>query len=211
MNRALIAAVTLLAGCNVIDGESETKLSTGLKIFVTPEVHVGDFAADPNLVGSNGIERADHFCNKSAGKPNASNYKALIVDGSIRDAVTRTNWVLEPNSKYFRNYGDVPIGTTTAAAIFDVHFGELNNSIGICGADCANLSNYFAWTGIGEVRNFTAGNKHCNGWGTGGVSGTGQWAHVLDKDNSAFATNVIAGCGDNSRAALYCVEQPAGK
>ena len=34
-------------------------LSSGLKIFVTANGHVGDFANDPLLAGNNAIEKAD--------------------------------------------------------------------------------------------------------------------------------------------------------
>jgi hypothetical protein len=68
--------------------KKEPSVSTGLKIFATDEKHVSDFANDPTLAGSNAIEKADNFCNTSLGKPSNATYKALIVDGSLRDAVT---------------------------------------------------------------------------------------------------------------------------
>ena len=101
-------ATILLVACNgggndhivPVPGQS-TVLSSGLKIFVTSETHAGDFASDPTLAGSDAIEKADDFCNQSLTKPNNSTYKALIVDGVNRDAISLTNWVLQPSTTYF--------------------------------------------------------------------------------------------------------------
>ena len=57
---AIIALIVLLTSCAM---EDDFVLSSGLKIFVTEELHTGDFANDPTLSGLNAIEKADDFCN----------------------------------------------------------------------------------------------------------------------------------------------------
>ena len=77
---------------------------------------------DPLLSGSNAIEKADSFCNNDPNKPNSSTYKALLVDGITRDAISLTDWVLESNTTYYRPYDNVEIGATTNTAIIPVLF-----------------------------------------------------------------------------------------
>ncbi len=76
-----------------------------LRIFVTSTQHVGDFKNDPLLPGSTATQKADTLCNSDAAKPTSNIYKALIVDGVNRDAVTKIDWVLQPNTTYYRADG----------------------------------------------------------------------------------------------------------
>src|SRR6266850_920812 len=116
---ALLATCVISASCGGGGGASSgPALSRGLKIFATPENHVGDFANDPTLVGSTWAEKADDFCNNSSGRPDGAQYKAMMVDGSIRDAVSASDWVLQPDTTYFRVIGSVEVGTTDSSAAF---------------------------------------------------------------------------------------------
>ncbi len=101
-SRALPAVLVLLASCS---SEKEPGVSQGLKIFVTARVHGGDFANDPFLAGASAVAKADAFCNSDPAKPSAATYKALLVDGVNRDAKTLVNWVLQPNTAYYRAHG----------------------------------------------------------------------------------------------------------
>jgi hypothetical protein len=178
---------------------SSNKLSAGLKIFVTSEDHVGDFEGDPTLTGSNAIEKADSFCNRDPNKPNDGAYKALLVDGSLRDAKTLTDWVLQPNTTYYRPYNDIEIGTTINSGIFTAFYSDLANSI-----DDSGLAVWLpVWTGIGDASDFTAG-ESCSNWssGNGGTGASGDSSFV---DGWAFF-NGWGACGNHYH--LYCVEQP---
>jgi len=203
----VVASGLLLSACPADDGGGKV-LSSGLKIFMTSELHVGDFAADPTLTGANGVEKADDFCNRSAAKPNASTYKALLVDGSLRDAVAKTDWVFKPNTAYYRPYNNVLIDTTNADAIFDVHWQAMDNSIADCNTEaCGYSGNYYAWTGMASTIDFSAGSEHCNAWGTGGTSGYGRLGGFSSTDDYAFVSSIIGSCSSSNRAYVYCVEQ----
>jgi hypothetical protein len=171
-------------------------LSEGLKIFVTSEDHVADFAGDPTLTGANAIEKADSFCNQDSNKPNDSVYKALLVDGILRDAITLTDWVLQPNTTYYRPYDDIEIGTTTNDEIFTAFYSDLTNSI--------SDSELSVWTGIEGASDFTAG-EDCSNWSSGssGIGATGDSDAV---DGLAFFSGWWACQGAHNH--LYCVEQP---
>ena len=119
----VLGTCLFLASCGSDETDVSGKtLSSGLKIFVTSNGHVGDFENDPLLSGANAMEKADAFCNNDPNKPNDSLYKAMIVDGTNRDAVSLTDWVLNPNTKYYRPYNDILIGETIDTAIFPVSF-----------------------------------------------------------------------------------------
>lgn len=184
-------------------------LSSGLKIFVTANGHVGDFANDPLLTGNNAIEKADSFCNLDPNKPNASVYKALIVDGAIRDALSLTNWVLEPDTTYFRPYGDIEIGTTINTAIFPVLYADLINSIDDQrqeSNDGFRLPNN-TYTGISNASNYSSsGVNTCGNWSIGTNQASANWGIIYAKTENSVSTNGLIGC--SYRASLYCVEQP---
>ncbi len=200
---------TFLFGCGGGGSSSSTKhnLSSGLKIFVTASHHVGDFKNDPLLPGSNAMEKADSFCNKDANKPNNSIYKALIVDGVNRDAVTLTNWVLQPNTAYFRPYDDIIISQTTSSAIFPVLYQDLTNSVSeqmAPGSDPLTQTNC-TWSGISDLSNFSDNSAYdCNGWSA--VSSSGTWGLIYEK-NIWSISSVNGSMSCTYKASLYCVEQ----
>jgi hypothetical protein len=176
------------------------RLSQGLKIFATRRVHGADFRNDPYLAGDTAVAKADDFCGTDPNKPDASTYRALLVDGVIRDAKTRTNWVLAPSTTYYRPYDDVVIGATTPAAIFGAVYAALPNAIDL---DAAHT---LAWTGIGSAADFAAGYT-CNGWSDLTNSYSGNYGQPFETDGTAFSTNGRVGCYAY-QFKLYCVEQP---
>ena len=175
----------------------------GLKIFVTSAKHVGDFANDPTLSGPTAMEKADDFCMQDTNLPaDGSIYKALLVDGLNRDAVTLTDWVLQPNTIYYRPSG-VEIDTTGDDAIFLAFWRDMKNSIGKDNDDAFQN----AWTGIANAADFsTNATFNCSGWSSSGMDsgGFGTW---IAKDRAAFDWY-----GGSSACRLshhiYCVEQP---
>ena len=174
----------------------------GLKIFVTAARHVGDFANDPTLSGTTGIEKADDFCMQDANLPAGDSiYKALLVDGINRDAVTLTDWVLQPNTTYYRPSG-VEIDTTGDDAILLAYWRDMKNSI----AQNTGQGYTSTWTGIADAGDFsTNANRNCLGWTSSGM-GLGGFGTYNAKDRAAFDWyGGSAACRLYER--LYCVEQ----
>ena len=187
-------------GGDSADGDNVGSNPDGLKIFTTAARHVGDFANDPTLTGSNGIEKADDFCMQDANLPaDGSIYKALLVDGINRDAVTLVDWVLQPNTTYYRPNG-VEIDTTGDEAILLAYWREMKNSIAKYTDDPEN-----AWTGIANASDFRTG-WNCFGWSSSGTDDGGTGSSIA-KDRAAFDWY-----GGGSACwiphSLYCVEQP---
>lgn len=208
MAAAIAAASALLGACGG-GGGGGRDLSTGLKIFMTDETHSPDFAGDADLTGADGVARADDFCNRSSTKPDDAVYKALIVAGGRRDGASLTDWVLQPNTTYYRVYEDVVIGTTTDAAIFDVVTSQLTNSIGDCGTNpdtCSYSGRPEVLTGIADVSDFSANGEDCDGWS--GTSGMARFGAFIESDANAFRNGQIF-CSNPVPAHLYCVEQVA--
>ncbi len=183
-------------------------LSTGLKIFATSADHTGDFLNDPLLPGNHAIEKADYFCNQDANKPNGSIYKALLVDGIYRDPVSFTDWVLLPNTTYYRPLGDTEISTTTSSAIFPVLNQDLINSVEIDNwiYPPGSIDPYI-WSGISDLDTYaTDGARNCNNW-TSGMYDQGIYGIGYETTYRAISTvSISIDC--SSKLRLYCVEQP---
>ncbi|PTU32120.1 DUF1554 domain-containing protein [Stenotrophobium rhamnosiphilum] len=206
MNYRVLILALLLTGCS---GGNNTP-STGLKIFITEETHAGDFAGDPTLPGTTAIQKADAFCNSSRSKPSDDTYKALIVDGTSRDAVSLTDWVLKPDTDYYQAFNDVLIDRTTNAAIFAAYYRSMKNPIDPCGKNCAPEKQRTVWTGMIDASTFEAGTAfyNCNEWGQAGsiTSQSGVFSLTTEIDGRAFATNGYAGCTTH-QFPVYCVQQ----
>ena len=163
--------------------------TTKYRIFVTTSTYAG------NLGGSSG---ADSKCNSDAGKPNTGTYKAIIVD-SARVACTtascsggtseNTNWVLKPNTAYYKSDGTTLVGTTNAGGVFTF---ALQNSIGT-GAN--------SWTGL--ATEWTTSTT-CVNW-TEGVAGNGSCGIVNSTTSTSISDSGASTC--SSLKPLICVEQ----
>jgi hypothetical protein len=206
MNRYFFSALFILtASCSQDNGSTtDPVISSGLKIFATLESHVGDFANDPTLSGSNGIEKADSFCANSQFRPDNATYKALLVDGINRDAVSLQDWVLHPNTTYYRIFDNITIGTTSNLAIFDVLSSPLTNSIEPA-FDEVSLD--YVWTGIGDVSNFSAGDT-CNQWTDHSGSTNGVIGIFHEVNRAVFHPANLVGSTCDGEQYIYCVEQP---
>jgi hypothetical protein len=205
MSRALACLPFLLvaAACSSTLEVGAGPVSHGLKIFVTSRGHLSDFVDDPNLTGASGVARADDYCNHDANKPDQGAYKALLVDGVVRDATTPLDWVLQPNTTYYQSHDDTVIGTTTPGAIFDAEFTPLQHAIGAtANVDPDTVDQ--VWTGIGDNVTFATGGT-CNGWQSGGDSGSRGVS--TDTDGDAFFAIGDYGCAF-FQLFIYCVEQP---
>jgi hypothetical protein len=200
---AQCAILLAVLACADEAGSAGNVLSRGLKVFVTERTHGSDFEHDPTLAGTNAIQKADEFCNADPKKRGGS-YRALIVDGGgLRDAKTLTNWVLQPSTTYYRMYGDVEIGRTTAAAIFPAVYTPLTNGIDPAPASPYMDSWVFVWTGIGDATDFSAG-AACDGWSSFNGGGMNGVSHFTNGSAFSYGTMVCAG----AQLHLYCVEQP---
>jgi hypothetical protein len=162
------------------------------KIFLTPELHDGDFAHDATLSGGNAIARADAFCNQSAGRADGQSYKAVLVDGSYRGASPAVDWVLKPLTTYFQAAGALPMFTSNALARHDS--GLFTNGY---------LSGYsnieYMWTGLQS--DFTLATNNCQGWSSLASGLLGSPADV----RGSFGYAVVAAC--TIRYGLICVSQ----
>jgi hypothetical protein len=197
---AFFTIALVFVGCSGSDATAPAdRVSSGLKIFVSSRSHVGDFLNDPYLTGGDAIQKADDFCNTDPNKPDGNTYKALLVDGVIRDGKTRTNWVLTPNTTYFRPHGDVVIGSTTASAIFGAFYAPLTNSV-----DAAAITR-FVWTGLGSASDFAAG-SNCGRWSDGTIGGTGGIGIASQVNGDAFHS--FDGACSLTDMHVYCVQQP---
>ena len=207
-NTILIGGLCLvLASCGVA---GEGKVSNGAKIFVTSRKHVADFKNDPLLQGTTAVAKADYFCNSDPFKPNDGNYKALIVDSVNRSPINNVDWVLKPNTAYYRPYNDMEIGVTTNTAIFPTLYADLTNSIVdidlFAISDPATVPNG-VWTGIEDASTFAPGGGNCADWSvTANSAGYGVIGTMNAKTVYAFSN--IGGVGCNYKLSLYCVEQP---
>jgi len=204
----IIAVSICVVACGSNSSSPPPKLSSGKKIFVTAIGHIGDFQNDPLLAGSNAIEKADSFCNNDANKPDDSTYKALIVDGINRDAISLTDWVLKPNTTYYRPYDDVEIGTTIDTAILPVLNKELTNSVAEKRTDSTDgfHLNNVVYTGISEASNYaTDGAATCNNWSSATKSYSANWGRIYETTTNAISTDGLIAC--DYIAPLYCVEQ----
>ena len=199
------AAIALLSSCGGGGGGEEPKVPTvGLKIFVTSEVHNGDFANDPTLPGATAIQKADAFCNRSSSKPSKDNYKALLVDGVNRDAATLTDWVLVPNTAYYQVYNNVLIDVTTPSGTFASFFRNMKNPVA-----CPSCAQHGAWTGIDTGGAFAASTNTCKRWGEAGSVIGFFGTYGTSSSNGGFAFTSLGGYADcvSIQTGLYCVQQ----
>jgi hypothetical protein len=163
-------------------------------------------AYDGNL---GGICGADEKCNNDSNKPNGSNFKAMVVDGTNRinyssDQGTdgRLDWVFQTGVSYFRS-DYVYLGTASAGAVLR----NLSNPFEPIDENNYHWQNY--WTGIGSGNTWAGDN--CNGWTQNYVSwiGSNYW-RVGGRDVNVIVyydtyNSGSSDCSDSKR--LVCVEQ----
>ncbi len=190
-----------IADTGVDAGTDSGAVVVGAKrIFITAATYDGNLG---------GVAGADAKCQADANRPNASTYKALLVDGYYRVACTQGNencaasqhvdWVLAANTVYVRSNGSAIIGTTTSAGIFSWSGGALSNSIG---PDVAT-----AYTGLGsDWTRYPGCGTYCDcTWFTKNTSGDSS---SIGQAASLTSNMIVLGTASCSTShVLYCVEQ----
>ncbi len=160
------------------------------------------FITSTSLNGNlGGIAGADALCNSDGAKPSIlpNVYKAMIVDGTNRKASTTANtgdnqidWVLLPNTSYFRTDGTTLIKATNANGIFVFPLTSSFDTPGIP-----------YWTGLNT--NWTTSGNLCGGnWSS--TAGSGQAGQATMTTSSAISGGGPPPC-NTALPYLLCVQQ----
>ena len=166
------------------------------KIFLTPELHHGDFLHDPNLAGANAIAKADSFCNGSIGKPDGQRYKAILADGTNRSAVPAVDWVTKPNTTYYQAAGALALFTANAQGLYD-------RTIIPAPPFLSGLSTFeYLWSGLDTY--FTTAYRTCQGWTSSADTEQGDCAEAASGE--LFTARQPEICSHRSRG-LICVSE----
>ncbi|WP_244310141.1 DUF1554 domain-containing protein [Leptospira mtsangambouensis] len=150
-----------------------------------------------------GIAGADAICMSDPKKPplpRLAVYKAFLVDDVNRVACTTSNcsggisehvdWILKPNTSYFRAADSTKFAVTDSVGIFNSQLVHVDVNV---------LTNTL--TGLATGGWTTRTNNHCNRWTDG--TGTGN-AGVAANSVSVF-TSTLGDC--NAASVILCVEQ----
>lgn len=201
---AIITLISLLPKCSGSSSTNETEvhaINGGKILFITDSTFNGNLG---------GISGADDLCNSDANKPNSSTYKAMIVaDSPARRACTHPDcsnsgasehfdWVLSPNTEYYRDDGTTLIGTTNSAGIFS--FPLDNTYLLTEGSNDVER----IWTGISDD---WINDYECSSWTVstpGGFPNIGGHARIDATDSQAIRYSTQR-CSEFSH--LACVEQ----
>jgi hypothetical protein len=185
-------------------GPPPPTVSSGLKIFATSATHNGGFLNDNLLAGSTAVQKADNLCQTDAARPDSGTYKAILVDGVTRDALTPLDWVLKANTTYYQIDGNAPIGTTNSSAVFGQNLeNDIHDSFGVSGGNNSNTST--VWTGFADSVSYNAGTLNCAAWSDPTGGNEAPYGISYGKDGSEWWTNGGQVCSLPSR--IYCAEQ----
>jgi hypothetical protein len=149
-------------------------------IYVTSGTHNGNFASDATLLGSNWVQRADHYCSLNANRPaslvGTGNYRALLTGASTRrsDSGAQLDWPLRAGISYYDQDGTTLFATADASNLFTTPVANLLPG----GGDY--------WTGVGSAPSWTTG-SHCASWTAGTTLQTGHFGQGVTNDASLFA------------------------
>ncbi len=181
-----------------IGGASQryTRAADVLKLFATLEVHSADFASDATLTGASAIEKADAFCNRSAARPDAHTYKAVLADGTHRSP--SIDWPLQPTTNYYESRGIVDLFKTDNSGLI---LGSMAVDTVVRG------QSVYLWTGLtynAATHLDTVSTDTCGGWSsttasTLGAAADGMSPYIFDSSSSY--------CADTQNG-LICAGQP---
>ena len=179
----------------VLDGQTSryARAPEVAKLFITFETHNGDFAGDPTLAGTGAFEKADTFCNQSSAKPNGQTYKAVLVDETRRSASPAIDWVLKPNTAYFRADGVTPAVTTDATGVY-----PRNTYVPVLRIDF--WDKMYTWTGLNSDN--TTYRETCAGWTTAAPTVRASAAQAT----ADLRIAVLASCS-NMNHGIFCASQ----
>ncbi|MCR9145484.1 MAG: DUF1554 domain-containing protein [bacterium] len=175
--------------------------SGGRFIFLTQGLYAGDFG---------GVAQADGVCmaNIPSALTGTGRYKSLIVATGQRVATTspdcgagctgRLDWVLRPNTEYYRWLGPTRVGTTTGDALFSFPLDS--------GLDLTGTGSSTYWTGLNRdwvSAGWTVDSHTCGGW-TGSTS-SGSIGQAFFTDSRVLSTG--GGSCDSTLRSLICVQE----
>lgn len=160
-----------------------------------------------NLGGVIGADQACQADPKNSGAI-AGTYKALIVTNNSADYVRRActnancsdpseniNWVLKPNTTYYKEDMVTPLFTTNSAGIYNYNLGNMPNSL-------TTNTNDRSLTGLNA--DWTSASNNCSNW-TVSVGSTSTRGGPGRKDNTFIYVSNSGSC--NTASYLMCVKQ----
>ncbi|TGL44359.1 DUF1554 domain-containing protein [Leptospira perdikensis] len=167
---------------------------TNCRFFSTSTTYNG---ARGGIIGADAICMSD---SKKPTEPARAVYKAFLVDDVNRIACTTSNcsggvsehtdWILKPDTSYFRAADLTKFAVTDSFGIFNSQLVHVDVNV---------LTNTL--TGLATGGWTTRTNNHCNRWTDG--TGTGN-AGVAANSLSVF-TSTLGSC--NAASVILCVEQ----
>ncbi|MDH4263207.1 MAG: DUF1554 domain-containing protein [Spirochaetia bacterium] len=190
------------------------------RIFVTTSTYTGDLRT---AGAGTGIAGADAKCMADANHPDAAQtlanrrlYKAMLVDGTNRQACTTANcatppgnlgiaenidWVLRPNVTYTRADGITPVFTADWNGVY-----QIGSAAGSGFVNSISGGQFFSGMRTDWVTNST---NSCTAWTvTSGSAAMGNGSlTLLDTNNSWNPIGSINGNGCNTAFPIACVEQ----
>jgi hypothetical protein len=200
---------SLCGGCSSSGTDTVSIPCTTCKTFVTNATFDGNIL----VAGSHAtaIANADALCMADINKPAGGGvYKALLVDGTNRCACTTTrcgggtsehiDWVLKPNTTYYRSNGSTLVFTTNANGIFDFHTDSIPTDI----SNSFDTSASEYWTGVDWPWVVVAGQECGGDWSSSSSSLNGDFGNGNRTDAGAIGGGA-EGC--NHTHSLLCVEQ----
>lgn len=195
----LFVLMVILTACNESNLKTDPSVTvtpqtppcTSCRMFVTTNTYTGNLG---------GVSGADTFCRIDPNKPATGTYKALIMDSTVRSQVI--DWVLKPNTTYYRKDGTTLMGTTGPEAVFNL------GSMGFDALeDPMDSKNYYSGMTWGSNTQWTAETNPgvtCQGWTSSDNSYWGNSGLTGDPSDFFISENTIR-C--NNALPLICVEQ----
>lgn len=178
----------------IIDGQIAA--CTSCKFFFATEVSGGNLG---------GIAGADNICNTSASKPDNRPYKAFLSDGSSRVACStggcsggtseHVDWVLKPNTNYYRSDGVTFVAKTNANGIFDF---TLTNAPHYD-------TNSINWTGL--MFDWRSSPFSCVSWTSSNNADTADSGSAGETNFNVIYKNTINCDSNTANHGILCVEQ----
>ncbi|MBM9548878.1 DUF1554 domain-containing protein [Leptospira sp. 201903074] len=186
---------------------------TVYKVFITAQTYNGDLQ---------GITGADAKCNADTNKPATGTFKAMLTDGSIRNACSSDNcgggvgenvdWVFQSGRIYIRSSDSASLLSPNPAGILPVTAGNFTNPYTLNHSfDSGSTKEY--WTGFAQTNywqeaTFQSSNS-CSNWTDGTNTTTASDGGRVGASNSTNYSAFRSGGGRSCDALYYliCVEQ----
>ncbi len=195
--------LTIFVGCAGAADKSATNGTTESPATSGNDAKKRIFVMTPNTTQGNpgGAAGADTKCNNASNKPSGTGtFKAIIADTSRRACTTANctsasenlNWVMLPNTKYYRDDGATEIQTTNGAGVFTLPL-----------AIALTENSHLVYTGI-KTDWTNDGANNCSNW-TSNSAGQNGRAGFSDSTTSNVLGQLTIGC--DSGMHLLCVEQ----